>query len=200
MNIGKLRELNKSIYDCTKCTNLEDTIGYPLPMCIGDNSDFSILVVGQNPGMAIRSNDVMWKAYSEKLAFDELLARYKESLRVSIIISFMKKYLQLDFDDLLWTNICKCVYKDNRAPTQEELQHGKQHLLEQLDIIKDDLKIIITLGKPAALALGISPKMQPEIEKVGSYNILPLFHPTFVKYGSLYDYINAASKVLHNFL
>ena len=62
-----LHELNKEIFYCDKkCDNL---IGFPYPMYIGNRSDFSIMVVGQSPGMAFRDNDPILKTYDQEILF-----------------------------------------------------------------------------------------------------------------------------------
>jgi uracil-DNA glycosylase len=194
-----LYNLNKSIFECSECCHQDRTIGYPYPMYIGEKSDFSVVVVGQSPGMALQMTDPIVRSYMHKLSFDDHTKVYHDSLIKAIIIQFIQKYLDLKPDTLIWTNICKCTYKNNAMPPIEDIEHGKVHLFKQLEAIKDSLKLVITLGKPAASAFNIQPTKFPIIVKA-EYPIIAIYHPSYISRKGLWQYANKASDVIHNYL
>jgi uracil-DNA glycosylase len=194
-----LYSLNKTIFECQECQHIDRTIGYPCPMYVGAKTDFSILVVGQSPGVAIQSNDPIIKSYSNTLSFDEHNKAYHESMRNALIISFARKYLNLELEDLLWTNVCKCAYQNNFAPPIEDIEHGKKHLFAQIDLLKNCLKVIITLGKPAAEAFNTNITKYPIVQTL-KYPIMALYHPSYINRAGLWPYIDLASKNLHSYL
>jgi len=181
INLNNLEALNESIFNCSKCISENRTVGYPYPMFIGSESDCSILVIGQSPGIAFNDKDPIVFSYENKLPYRLHSLMYHRSLAKSLIITFVKNNLGLMSEKLLWTNVCKCVYLNNQPPNEQEIRHGKIHLFKQIELIKPQLKLVITLGKPASSVFNVSPSSIPTLIKFDTYSILPLYHPAYIR-------------------
>lgn len=120
----KLQHIAQVIENCTLCK--EDTTGKAVP---GEgNPDAQIMFVGEAPGRLEAETGRPFVGRSGKL----LRSLIKEAglSEQEVFITSVGKYLPL-----------------NGTPTPKQIRHGREHLLEQIEVIQP--KVIVLLGNVA---------------------------------------------------
>jgi len=157
MKSNELAKIADEIRNCRECK--VNKSGLPVP---GEgNSDTKIVFVGEAPGKKESETGRPFVGRAGKL-----LTQLLDSIRIKrerIFITSPVKY-----------------YPGKRTPTTKEIQHGREHLVKQLNVIKP--KIIVTLGNVALKAL--FPDKKLNITKIHGKFIqeddrvyFPTFHP-----------------------
>ena len=151
---------------CEKCKFKEFTFVKPQLV-----KDCDLLIIGQNPG-----------AEEQKEGYPFCLkGKCGNFLRTRYLPQFDKKGIKYSI-----TNALKCGTPNNKTPTKKELDICKPSLIE--DIKYCNPKLILTLGKPALMALtGITSAITPLVGKI-LYDYSPpicvCLHPsTVISYG-----------------
>ena len=153
----KLNEIAKEIERCDVCK--KDKSGKAVP---GEgNPDAEIVFVGEAPGR------------QEAKIGRPFVGRSGKFLRSSI------KDIGLEEEDVFITSPVKYL-PDRGTPTKFHTEHGRLHLIKQLDVIKP--KIIVLLGKVACLAIleeeiPINKRHGDTVERDGKKYFIS-FHPS----------------------
>lgn len=129
------------------------------------NEDANLMFVGEAPGA---TEDSTGRPFVGRAG--ELLTKMVENV------------LYIKRQDIYIANIVKCRPPNNRVPTIEEAISCKPYLMKQIELISP--QIIVTLGATAYKYLTgdetpIS-KVRGNILDMGSYIIIPTFHPSYL--------------------
>jgi DNA polymerase len=154
---NRLKKIAEEISKCEECKMNKS--GLPVP---GEgNPNARIMFIGEAPGREEANTGRPFVGRSGKF-----LTKLLESIGISrkdVFITSPVKY-----------------YPGRRAPTNKEIQHGKKHLLKQIETINP--KLIVLLGKVAHKALlekevKIS-RTHGKIFKKNSVIFFSTFHPS----------------------
>jgi len=159
--MGKLEELNRVADEISRCEECKrDKSGLPVP---GEgNPDANVIFLGESPGFQESKTGRPFVGRAGKF-----LTKMLDSIgieRKNVYITSPVKY-----------------FPGRRAPTDEEIYHGRIHLLKQIEIINP--KLIVLLGNVASKAMFPDNKMfvskihGKAIEKDGR-TYFPTFHPS----------------------
>ncbi len=126
--MNKLEKIAREIKNCKECKKKKS--GKPVP---GEgNKKAKILFVGEAPGREEAKTGKPFMGRSGKL------------------LTQLLNSIKLDRKDIFITSPVK-YYPGKRTPTNKEIDHGKIHLLKQIEAIKP--KLIVLLGAVAHKAL-----------------------------------------------
>lgn len=164
-----MNELDEKIKKCTKC-DLHKTRTNAVP---GEGpKDADVMLIGEAPG---HNEDQKGKPFvgSAGKKLEKLLNK-----------------AGLERDEIFIVNVLKCRPKNNRDPTQKEIELCRPYLKKQIRMIKP--KLIVTLGRFAASELlGRSVKISREHGEVedSSYagwhcKLFKSYHPAAALYGA----------------
>jgi len=154
----KLRErmadyVNNKINNCRRCPNLNTTRRISMTILNGEpqNQKFTV-VVGEAPGRTEFEKQCIFCGRSGQL------------LRKAM-------FDELGYRNLILINTIKCWPPENRTPTPEEISNCINHLQEQIQIIKEEIKDIqiFAAGRIAQRAL-----TNLQIDHI------PIYHPAFI--------------------
>lgn len=159
--MGKLEELKKVADEISKCEECKkDKSGLPVP---GEgNPGASTMFLGESPGPQESKTGRPFVGRAGKF------------------LTKMFDSIGIDRKDVYITSPVK-YYPGRRAPTDDEIAHGRIHLLKQIEIIKP--KLIVLLGNVALKALIPDEKLFVSkvhgriIEKNGT-TYFPTYHPS----------------------
>ncbi len=153
-NYSELMELEKLVYSCRKCPELN--VKEPYTALFGQgNPDAKIMFVAQSPcELCVIKQKVFYKGSGAVL--DMVLENIGED-RSTVYI----------------TNVCKCHTPNNRVNTKEEIENCRPFLDKEIEIVKP--KIIVPLGKQAFDWFGCSAWLKRE--KRDGYDLYPVSHP-----------------------
>lgn len=159
----KLIEISLRISNCTKCslacTRLNTIPGQ-------GNSNTEIIFLGEAGGEEEDKTGQAFVGRSGKL------------------LTKMIEAMGLTREQVFICNILKCRPPNNRTPTSEEIETCLPYLVEQLNVIKP--KLIVALGKTAAIGLGIlkpTDALGPARGKIHSWEGIPVivtYHPSYL--------------------
>lgn len=158
-----LDELYQEIKDCNKC----DLCKGRTQVVFGvGSSESDLLFIGEAPG---RNEDQQGEPFVG--AAGKLLNKLLQSI-------------ELSRQDIYIANVLKCRPPNNRDPQPEEIDACKNHLAEQIKIIKP--KIIAPLGKFASswlLGKNVSmSKVHGKKFAAKNFFIFPVYHPAAALY------------------
>lgn len=102
--------------------------------------------------------------------------------RVGQLLTAMLNAIEVNRDDVFFTNIIKCRTPDDRAPSSSEIESCLTHLRQQIALINP--KAILVLGRVAAQNLLASDVAISQL-RGGLYNfegipVLVTFHPSYL--------------------
>jgi hypothetical protein len=126
----------------------------PLPGYVGKRySKRGILFVGKNPGQpGKRHPDGYWAGehhYDRSMRVDCLREHYFEGLRRCPVGIFLEELLRRNsltmLDDIAYTNVVKCVTKNNMDPSAPLVEFWLPYLKKELYLLKP--KLIVCLGQ-----------------------------------------------------
>jgi uracil-DNA glycosylase family 4 len=124
-----LAKVNSEILKCKICNTNKQGL-----LVVGEgSSNAEIVFVGEAPGK------------EEIKTGQPFIGRAGKVLRELIVLAGLKS------EDVFITSAVKYLPKTYITPKPKDIEHGRKHLLEQLDVIKP--KVIVILGNTAALSL-----------------------------------------------
>jgi uracil-DNA glycosylase len=163
-----LNEIEQQVRQCRRCGLCQGRSN----VVFGEGSpDAQVVFVGEAPG---EEEDRQGRPFVGRAG--ELLTRQINAMG-------------LQRSEIYIANVCKCRPPGNRTPLADEVEHCREHLMQQLRIIRP--RVIITLGNPATHALlnttiGITrlrgqwqkmPETDPELAGI---KVMPTFHPAYL--------------------
>lgn len=157
--MGKLLDLLKEKRHCNLCSLREECSQVVMPQLPKIIETGSILWLGRNPG---ETEDAEGAPFVGKAGKE--LDKWFEHL------GWQRK-------DCIIENAVACYTQGNRQPTIHEINACSFWLKQELEIIKP--KLIIALGKDAALAIGAEGK-HGEVHKTAYGVSYLLWHPSFI--------------------
>lgn len=164
----KVIELSKQIFKCRKCS---EAASLPLPMFVTPQFK-GIVFCGRNPGVAkAEHGEYSNETHTKEFPYEEWIKRYESGLKNSNVGKFYIQILNkigLSFDQIAITNICKCVFANNRELKDEEICNCLPWLKEQLYLLHP--KKVVVFGGQSKKTL---------IEEKLPYNILYSKHPSY---------------------
>jgi uracil-DNA glycosylase len=164
-----IEDINKKIYYCERCPGMASL---PLPMYITENFK-GIVFIARNPGVAKPEHgDFSNQTHLQRFEYNELIKRYEDGLKKSNVGRFYARILEklnISFDSIAITNICKCATPENRMLNKDEINNCISHLKEQLHHIPH--RKIIVFG-------GLAEEI---MKKHFNYSFLVAPHPTYLE-------------------
>ena len=125
-----LLELKKKYSNCKKCKLWQGRIKF----VYGEgNADADLMLIGEGPGA------------------DENITGRPFVGKAGQLLNKMLKAININREDVYIANIVKCRPPDNRDPQPDEKEKCMPYLLEQIEIIRP--KILLLLGKVSATTL-----------------------------------------------
>lgn len=179
-----MKDLFSKVNNCYKCEGVlhcKDAGMSPAIMLDNINTA-KVVFVAQNPGVPLKH---------------EVGKRYEDVLMSSRIGKlFIEKFLLLSkysYEDIYWTNICKCPTINNEAPAEYMLNNCFEYLYEQVHILSPQkLSHMVLLGST--------------VKKYMTYDKLNLFpsyltainfyHPAYIYRTGAYSLINSLCSKL----
>lgn len=145
-------------FTCEDCPYIDEI--YVPPLLVEDSD---ILFVGQNPGATEQKHGI---PFHPEGASGALLKKYTDELPVKFSI----------------TNTLKCGTPNNKTPTTKEINRCRHRLISEIEKVSP--KLIVTLGKPAMVA--VTGENSPILKNNGKIlrgegiPVLICVHPSFV--------------------
>jgi DNA polymerase len=104
------------------------------------------------------------------------------------LLDKMIKYMKLDKDqDVFITNVLMCRPPANRNPLPEEVKACRPYFTAQLNLVNP--RVLVVLGKVAAVALGLLSEKQPLKDILGTWTtldwlpsteVITVYHPAYL--------------------
>lgn len=128
------------------------------------NPHANIMFIGEAPG---KSEDIHGRPFVG---------------RAGKLLNQALEELGLQRDDVFITNVVKCRPPDNRTPTHEEIQTGKELLNKEIEVVEP--RVICTLGSTALRCLfeeniKIS-SARGATKRYHNTPVLPTYHPAYI--------------------
>jgi uracil-DNA glycosylase family 4 len=132
-----IEEIKQEVNECIKCKNLIHCKDANMTPAIMDHMNASVLFILQNPGVPL--DEERGKSYEDVLI---------NSRQGKIFLNKFLEKTNLKYEDIYWSNICKCPSPENRSLEKEEMDNCYNVLVKQLQLLKN-IKTIIIMGKQA---------------------------------------------------
>lgn len=129
-NAQSLEQLNRLIYECTKCVLHKNRNKFVFG---SGNPDADVMVIGEGPGADEDAQGLPFVGRAGKLLTDIL------------------KAIKFEREEVYIANIVKCRPPGNRTPLPDEMDTCIPYLKKQIELIKP--KLILCLGLTAAKGL-----------------------------------------------
>lgn len=140
-----LNDLNNDIYDMFIGDESPEG-SWAQPGWFGKHA--TIMFIGQNPGMP-----KVYEPFKHRKN-QEIYLHYVKNSPTGSFISNIIKLLNLDWDDIAYTNIVKVPTKNNNIPSKALVQDYLPILRNQISLVQP--KLIVAFGRFAGECLGMT--------------------------------------------
>ena len=176
MNVN---ELKKQVSECTKCKDLLHCKENLMCPAIMSHLNAEIMIIGTNPGVGLEEE--------RNRSYENVLINSRQG---KMFLTPLLEKLNLDYQKICWSNICKCPTHNNRPITFEEAHNCYHFLQEQINMLSN-LKVVVVLGNIA------KDYVLTHQLKTNGAKIIYFVHPSWIFITGNYDMIDElASKIL----
>lgn len=168
-----IEDLKKQVLECNKCKRLIHCKESNMSPAIMNHPNAKILFIATNPGIPLENE--------KGKSYEEVLINSRQGK------FFLSKFLALSnlkYEDVCWSNLCKCPSPNNSLIMSEEIDNCFPILKEQIKLLKN-LEYIIILGTVAREAINLRLTVLNKKLKIINFP-----HPSFIFRTGQYHLIN----------